>query len=66
MLPRQAKVLYNNEEYTVLSCLWKYQSFLRKGDVVETIASINEDLKTIILVDHDCYVKYLEKGKEIK
>ena len=66
MLPRQAKVLYNNEEYTVLSCLWKYQSFLRKGDVVETIASINEDLKTIILVDHDCYVKYIEKGKEIK
>ena len=65
MLPRVGKVLYNNEEYTVLTCLWKYQSFLKKGDVVETIASINHDLKTITLVDHDCYVKYLEKGKDI-
>lgn len=62
MLPRKAKVLYNNEEYTVLSCLWKYQSFLRKGDVVETIASINKELKTITLVDYNCYVKFLKKG----
>ena len=43
-----------------------FQKFLRKGDIVETIASINDDLKTIVLVDHDCYVKYLEKGKDIK
>lgn len=65
MLPRKAKVLYNGEEYTVLSCLWKYQSFLKKGDVVETSASINHDLKTITLIDHDCYVKYINKGKDI-
>ena len=65
MLPRKAKVLYNGEEYTVLSCLWKYQSFLKKCDVVETFASINHDLKTITLIDHDCYVKYLTKGKDI-
>jgi len=66
MLPRQAKVKYNDEEYTVVSFLWKYQSFLKKGDVVETKASINHDLKTIILVDHDCYVKFIKKGKNIK
>lgn len=65
MLPREAKVLYNGEEYTVLSCLWKYQFFLRKGDIVETKASINKDLKTITLVDSNCYVKFIKKGKDI-
>ena len=66
MLPRQAKVKYNDEEYNLETCLWKYQSFLKKGDVVEEYASINHDLKTIILVDQDCYVKFINKGKNIK
>lgn len=64
MLPRQAKVLYKDSEYTVLSCLWKYQSFLKKGDVVEVMASVNDDLRTITLVDHSCYIKYLKKSDE--
>ena len=65
MLPRTSRVLYNGEVYIVISALWKYQSFLRKGDVIECLGSVNEDLKTITLYDYKCYIKYLEKGKNI-
>lgn len=65
MLPRSSKVLYNNEEYTIITCLWKYQSFLRKGDVVECMCSINNNLKTLLLIDTDCYVKFIKKAKSI-
>lgn len=65
MLPRYSKVLYEGEEYIVLSCLWKYQSFLRKGDIVECIGCVNKGLKTIILADFNCYIRYIKKGTEI-
>jgi len=65
MLPRWGKVKYNGEEYKIETCLWKYQSFLKKGDVIECFASINDDLKTITLTNEDCYVKFIKKGNEI-
>ena len=66
MLPRRATVLYNGEEYNLETCIWKYQSFLRRGDVVKCYASINEGLKTILLEKEKSYVKFIKKGKEIK
>lgn len=66
MLPRRATVLYNGEEYLLETFLWKYQSFLRGGDIIECYGAINEDLKTIVLTDEDCYVKFIKKGNRIK
>lgn len=58
-LPRRAKVLYNNQEYTILSPLWKYQSFLCNGDIIECLGSVNDCTKTITLYDKDCYIRYI-------
>ena len=65
LLPRTSKVLYNGEEYTVETCLWKYQSFLRKGDIVECSCYVNNELKTLVFADHNCYVKFIKKGKNV-
>ena len=65
MLPRSSKVIYGSEEFTIVSPLWKYQSFLRRGDIIECLGSLNKDLKTITLYDNDCYVKFIKKGKNI-
>lgn len=66
MFPRRSKVIYNNEEYTIETCLWKYQSFLKRGDIVECSCYVNDELKTIVLPDEEtCYVKYLKKGTSI-
>ena len=59
MLPRRAKVLFEDEEYTLLTNLWKYQSFLQDGDVIECLASVDRKEKLIILYDKNCYVKFL-------
>ena len=66
MLPRRATVLYNGEEYTVETCIWKYQSFLRRGDVVKCYAYVNEDLKVILLDRENSYIKFIKKRNEIK
>ena len=66
MLPRRATVLYNGEEYKVETCIWKYQSFLRRGDVVKCYAYVNEDLKVILLDRENSYIKFIKKGNEIK
>lgn len=65
MLPRSSKVLYDGKLYTILSCLWKYQSFLRRGDIIECLGCVNNDLKTITLYDNECYIKFIKKGKNI-
>lgn len=65
MLPRTSKVLYKGEEYTVQTNLWKFQSFLKKGDIVECTASVNKDLKVILIPDEKCYLKFIKKGKSI-
>lgn len=65
MLPRSSKVIYNDQEYIVQTNLWKFQSFLKKGDIVECYACVNEDLKTILLPEEKCYLKFIKKGKDI-
>ena len=66
MFPRRATIIYNNEEYTVETCLWKYQSFLRKGDIVECSCYLNDQLKKVVLPDEKtCYIEFIKKGKEI-
>lgn len=65
MLPRWGEVIYNNETYKVKTWLWKYQSFLKDGDVIECLADVNDNLKTITLHDKECYIKYLKKGEDI-
>ena len=66
MLPRRATVLLDGKEYTLETCIWKYQSFLRRGDVVKCYASVNEKLKVILLEKEKSYVKFIKKGNEIK
>ena len=66
MLPRRATVLYNGEEYLLETFLWKYQSFLRRGDIIECYGAVNEYLKTIVLVDGSNYVKFIKKGNFVK
>lgn len=65
MLPRIAKVMYNDEEYKVMSPIWKFQSFAHPGDVIEIYGNVNEEEKTIILDNHNYYIKYLEKYESI-
>lgn len=65
MLPRKCKVLYNNQEYLLMTCIWKYQSFLRKGDIIECLCDINDDLKVLILSDVNYYIKFIKKGNSI-
>ncbi len=65
MLPRVAIVKYNDEEYKVLSTLWKFQSFAHVGDVCKIYGNIDEEKKIIILDDTKCYIKYLEKSDKI-
>lgn len=59
LLPRRAKVLWNNEIYTLLSNIWKYQSFLEDGDIIECLANVDREKKLIVLYDNSCYVKFL-------
>lgn len=65
MLPRTSKVLYEGKSYTIISPLWKYQSFLKKGDVIECLGCVNRDLKTITLYNYESYVKFIKKGTDI-
>lgn len=65
MLPRVAIVKYNDEEYKVLSTLWKFQSFAHVGDVCKIYGNVDEEKKIIILDDTKCYIKYLEKSDKI-
>lgn len=61
MLPRVAKVLYNGEEYKVLSNVWKFQSFAHVGDILELFGNVNDEERTILL-DDTCYsIQYIEK-----
>lgn len=65
MLPRLAKVMYKEEEYQVLSTIWKFQSFAHTEDILEIYGNINEKEKTIILDDTNYYIKYLKKSEKI-
>lgn len=58
MLPRIARVRYNNEEYTMYSSLWKFQSFAKDNDILEIFANIDDKNKIIILDDYHYYIKY--------
>lgn len=65
MLPRVAIVKYNDEEYKVLSTLWKFQSFAHVGDVCRIYGNVDEERKVIILDDNKYYINYLIKSNKI-
>ncbi len=65
MLPRIAKVMYNGEEYKIISNVWKFQSFAHINDVIEVYGNVNDDKKTILLDDTNYYIKYLEKSDKL-
>lgn len=65
MLPRVAIVTYNNEEYKVLSTLWKFQSFAHVGDACRLYGNVDETKKIIILDDNKYYINYLIKSNKI-
>lgn len=65
MLPRIAIVKYNDEEYKVLSTLWKFQSFAHVGDVCRIYGNVDEIRKVIILDDNKYYINYLIKSNKI-
>lgn len=59
MIPRRAKVLYNNEEYELISSLWKYDSFLRDNDNIVVRGSLFKNSKEIVLYNYEDYVKFV-------
>ena len=59
LLPRRAEVMIDNERYTIMSNLWKYQSFLQDGDEIECYGNIDRENKIVTLYDSNCYVKFL-------
>lgn len=63
--PRYAKVLYNGEYYTMITPVWKYQSFAHRHDKIECLAYVDENSKTIFLPNNKCYIKYLNKSEII-
>lgn len=62
MLPRIAKVEYNGKVYTMLSTIWKFQSFAHRSDELEIYANVNDEENIIILDDYKYYIKYLYKS----
>lgn len=65
LLPRTAKVIYNNDEYTIISSIWKYQSFAHKNDELLIYANVDHNNKLIIIDEDYYYIKYIKKGKNI-
>ena len=65
MLPRFAKVSFNNCEYKVYSTLWKFQSFAHRGDILEIYGNVDHDKKLIILDENSHYISYLKKTRNI-
>jgi len=65
MLPREAKVLYNDQEYKMLSSIWKFQSFAHLGDILEIYANVDDENRLIILDDNKYYIKYIKKSNKI-
>lgn len=63
--PRYAKVLYNGDAYTMITSLWKYQSFAHRHDHIECLACVDEEKKSIFLPNNECYIKYLNKSEII-
>jgi hypothetical protein len=66
LLPRVAKVIYNNEIYTMIASLWKFQSFAHNGDIMNVYANVDEEDKLIILDENKYYINYLSKSNLIK
>ena len=65
MLPRIATVIYNNEEFKIYTCLWKFQSFAHKNDILEIYANVDLENKIIILDEKNHYINYIYKSNEI-
>lgn len=55
-LPRRATVIFENQIYEIISPLWKYQSFARKGDMLKVLAKIDYENKKIILDEKWQYI----------
>lgn len=66
MLPRAAKVEYNGRIYTIISSIWKYQSFAHKNDILEIYANVNDKENLIIIDKEQYYIRYLNKSNIIK
>ena len=60
MIPRRAKVLYNEEEYELISPIWKYEGFLRKKDNIIVRGCLLKEKKQIVLYNYEDYVKFVE------
>lgn len=65
MLPRIVFSKYNGKKYTIISNIWKFQSFAHKDDVIEIYANVDDKNNLIIMDDKKYYVKYLVKSSKI-
>lgn len=61
LFPRRGKVIFENEEYTIMTNRWKFQSFLRDDDIIECLGRVDRQKKVITLNDKDSYIRYLNK-----
>lgn len=66
LLPRIAKVLYDNSEYTVISSIWKYQAFAHKNDELLIYGNVDHNKKLIIIDEDYYYIQYIKKEKNIR
>lgn len=66
MLPRIAISECNGKIYTIVSDIWKFQSFAHIGDIIEIYANVDDDNNLIIMDDKKYYIKYLSKTNLIK
>ena len=58
LIPRIAKVKLNNKIYELITPIWKYDSYLRDGDIIEVKGSRIEESKQIILYNYGDYIRF--------
>ena len=57
--PRKAKVSINDKVYEVITPLWMLQSFAKEGDYLELFGDVNDVDRTILLMNKEHWVRYL-------
>jgi len=57
--PRKAKVSIQDKIYDVVTPFWMMQSFAKEGDVLELFGDINDTEQTILLMNKEHWIRYL-------
>lgn len=58
-MPRFVNVLYQDEEYKLITPFWMFQSFAKDNDKLLIAGNVNEKNKTILLSNKNDYLKFV-------